>query len=614
MLETWPLTIGHIGNDECHSTTVGPKSTSTASSNCCNLAYDNCGATPKFVKVNNEYTPEDAASPVEASDAVDGNSMGCSLDGDNDGVHDGKDRCAYSTEIEVDYVKGVDPEGNTVDVSNLITIDSFGCVVTLPPAWDINFVDVTANTEDDADGSPLSDADGDANPDVQVLFTTPRLLWDVQGSRGVSLPPTLAEILAGGDTPALANTYDSGKGNELIKATVYDYTCTKKFDDSTTLTGPTSRLLPTAVIRGVGKFPEDANNNLDVAGDKNIPEGSQPFIVDIELNPDGIVGSEVWKIDPPFDEASVEFCLRVDLFSDMEQSVNFIELKTRLIIDLTQGFKVSGTEVKRNEATTDETQIDIQYDLNACHCQGEDADYACVADSTNPDNDEFVKQDEAMNVCVRFDDPTAVPAYVRMTDLKMFSCSQGTLSYTPILDFIRAQDGTTAVDIFDNFAGNVGQTGANDRMVVVSANLPSGFFGTEASTVDCEGTLVYDFTQGANIGRRTAEASIPTIAASPAATEGERKLNDAEEKFSVQVPLSAATVAESSSMNAGLVAGVSVAAVLGAVAVGLLVVKNVPAVRVSKMTDSRRPSLDTDHSISDNSPNHYIDNDKGYVA
>ena len=387
---------------------------------------------------------------------------------------------------------------------------------------------------------------------------------------------------------------------------IFDYTCTKKYDDSTTLTSPTTSLLPTTTIRGVGKFPEELLVGENDAGDKNIPEGSQPFYVDVELNPDSLVGSEIWKIEPPFDEASVEFCLRVDLLSDQEEPVNFMELKTIVKIDMTQGFKVSDTEVKRNEATTEEAQIDIQYPLAACQC---DSSNVCVEDSAL--NDEFVKQDDAMNVCVRFDQTAGtVPAYVRMTDLKMFSCTQGTLSHTPVLDFVRSQDGLTSVDIIDNGAATVGD---DDRMIVVSTNLPSSFFGTTERTVDCEGTLVYDFTQNAAIGgRRTAEASIRAIAP-PAKSDEERKLNEAEEEFSVKVSLAPEN---SESMNAGLIAGVSVAGVVGAaVAVGILVTKaTIPAIRVSKVTNSgdRRLSYDTDHSISDDSKQ-YLD-DEGFSS
>jgi hypothetical protein len=560
------------------------------------------------VDVTNAYAPSDSTSPVTGNENDD--AMGCAVDTDKDGVDDGRDRCPYSTEVEVDYFNGLDPAGNAVDVSGLISRDTFGCIVTLPPAWDVSIFDAITNiTADDNTLDGITDLDGDANPDLQLLFTTPKLLWDVQESRGVASPPYLDNITSSNVNPY---TYDSGTANELIKATVFDYTCTKKFDDSTNPidpTNPTPKLLPTAVIRGVGKFPEEILDGVNEAGDKNIPAGSQPFYVDVELNPDGLVGSEIWKIEPPFDEASIEFCLRVDLYSDNEESVNFMELKTIVKIDMTQGFKVSDTEIKRNEATTEETQIDIQYPLRACHCQGEDFDYECVEDSGL--NDEFVKQDDAMSVCVRFEDPSSVPAYVRMTDLKMFTCTQGTLSHTPVLDYVRAQDSLTSVDITDNGA----LVGADDRMIVVSTNLPSSFFGTTASAVDCEGTLVYDFAQNAAIGgRRTAEASIRAIAP-PAKSDEERKLNESEEEFSVKVPLAPAG-SESSTMSAGLIAGVSVAGVVGAAAVGLLVTKTIPAVRVTKManTDGRRLSYETDHSISDNSPNHYLDQSEGYVA
>ena len=612
VLPTWPLTIGSLTSDAtvlCHSTTAEPNSTADNTTNCCNLAYDNCDDTPRFVEVTTTFT---GTSPVDSS--VDGDSMGCSLDDDGDGVHNGRDRCAYSTEVEVNYAKGLNSTGTpSVDVSNLITIDSFGCVATLPAAWEITLVGVTTNStaDDDSVDSPLFDVDGDANPDLEILFTTPKLLWDVQESRGVASPPTLQQILDETQNP---NTYDSGKANELIKVTVLDYSCTKKFDDST---DDTPKLLPTAVIRGTGKFPEEDLDDTDLAGGKNIPEGSQPFYVDINLQPDSIVGSPIWSIIPPFDEASVKFCLRVDLYNDMEESVNFLENKIELIIDLTQGFRVAETEVKRNDATTEEALIDIQYGLDACQCRfEEDQSWKCVdGDGGTTENDEFVTQSDAMSVCVRFQNPADVASYVRMTDLKMFQCTQGSLSHTPVLDFVRAQDGVTTVDIFDNGLA----TGPDDRMIVVSTNLPSSFFGLTATTVDCQGTLVYDFAEGADIPnrgrrRRTAEASIRAIA-SPAKS-GERQLNEAEDNFKLEILLAAAKAAGSSSMNAGLIVGVSVAAVAAVVAVGLLAAKGIPAVRVSKMSGgaSRRLSHETDHSISDESPNHYLDNDKGYVA
>ena len=588
----------------------------TPADNCCNVAYDNCEGTPKFVDVTKEYTPSDTESPVNTT-------LGCSIDTDKDGVHDGRDRCPYSTKVEVDYYKGFDPDGNATDVSGLIDRDTFGCLVTLPAAWEITYVDVTTNaTEDNYTLNGINDADGDANPDLEILFAVSKLLWDVQKSRGVALPPTLDDIKSG-DLVTDVNqygqhTYNNGTANEFFKATVFDYSCTKKFDDSTNPTSPTSKLLPTAVFSGVGMFPEEATTQENLCGDKNCPGGSVPVTVDVELNPDNLVGSEVWKIEPPFDEASIEFCLRVDLYSDNEESFNFMELKTKVKVDMTQGFKVSNTEVKRNDATTEETQIDIQYPLDACHCQGADKGYECV--SATPDTDQFVTQNDpdGMQVCVRFQKPENVPAYVRMTDLKMFTCSQGTLSHTPVLDFVRAQDGTTSVDIFDVFDNNGnGLTSRNDRMIVVSTNLPSSFFGTTASTVDCQGTLVYDFEQNAGIGnRRTAEAPIRAIAP-PAKADEERKLNEAEGDFSAKVSLAPATgSSESSSMNAGLIAGVSVAGVVGAVAIVLLVARTVPAVRVSKIAGAggRRPSYETDHSISDESPNHYLDSSEGYVA
>ena len=180
-------------------------------------------------------------------------------------------------------------------MEGLIAVDTFGCVVLLPPAWDLEVVDVITNTA--ADTSPIDgfeDEDGNANPDVQILMAVPKILFDVQASRGQDLPPD-------GDAPEAL-----GADNDLIKVRVFDYTCQNAFDDATMQTSPTPRLLPLTVVRGEGNYQVG----------ENIPEGTQPFYVDIELNPDDLVGSEIWNTAPPYDVGSIEFCLRVDLRSD----------------------------------------------------------------------------------------------------------------------------------------------------------------------------------------------------------------------------------------------------------------------------------------------------------
>ena len=113
ILPTWPFT-----SDTCHSTTVEPLSTTDAGTNCCNIAYDNCDGTPKFVDVTKTF---DTTTPVTGDET----GMGCSVDTDGDGVDDGRDRCPYSTSVEVDYINNLDPDGNPVDASGLITKDSF---------------------------------------------------------------------------------------------------------------------------------------------------------------------------------------------------------------------------------------------------------------------------------------------------------------------------------------------------------------------------------------------------------------------------------------------------------------------------------------------------------
>ena len=191
-----------------------------------------------------------------------------------------------------------------------------------------------------------------------------------------------------------------------------------------------------------------------------------------------------------------------------------------------------------------------------------------------------------------------------MSDIKMFSCTQGTISHNPIVDFVRVkQDGLTAVYITNNDGG----TGYNDRMIVVSTDLPSTFFGTTNGFVDCTGTLVYEFEADEDIarGRRrrraSAEASIRAISG-PAPT-GSRELNtEAESEFSVEVYLAAKPA---SGNNIGLIVGVSVAGAVAIAAIALLATKSksgLPLVRVSKLTQqSKAFALDINESITDDS-------------
>jgi len=222
--------------------------------------------------------------------------------------------------------------------------------------------------------------------------------------------------------------------------------------------------------------------------------------------------------------------------------MNFIELQATVTIDMTQEFKVVGSEVKRNDAVEGETVIDIEYPLEACRCdlndECRDNESITDTDSTNTINDEFLLQDEDMRVCVRFaDDATDLPpAYVKISDVKNFQCTQGTLVHKPIDNYQRAGDGSTSVQITTAELNDDSNYDKDGRLLVITTAIPSAFFGVTTDVIDCTGTIVYEFTAGDTIPvptrRILSEASLPVI------TGRELETNGASE-FSVKVTLAA---------------------------------------------------------------------------
>ena len=162
------------------------------------------------------------------------------------------------------------------------------------------------------------------------------------------------------------------------------------------------------------------------------------------------------------------------------------------------------------------------------------------------------------------------PDYVQMTDVKSFTCNQGGLSISPIVNFERQGDGgqLTSVDTINKELGSGESYTDDDRMLIVSTRLPATFFGAEERPVDCVGTIVYEFAAGSVIDpslvgtdrqRLLYDASVPL-------TSGQTNRRDAEEtpeaeaesEFSVEVMLAKAAAGRS----VGVIAGAAVASAL----------------------------------------------------
>ena len=235
---------------------------------------------------------------------------------------------------------------------------------------------------------------------------------------------------------------------------------------------------------------------------------------------------------------------------------------------MTQDFAVADISVERNEAEETTKLIDIEYPLAACQCT---TDNVCVEDSDLDDS--FLSQSDSLKLCVRFapdadNGDVLPPDYVQMTDVKSFTCNQGGLSISPIVNFERQGDGgqLTSVETINKELGSGESYGKDDRMLIVDTRLPSNFFGAEERPVDCVGTIVYEFAAGSVIDpslvgtdRLLSEASVPLTSGQTSRRGAEEAPEaEAESEFSVEVMLAKAAAGRS----VGIIAGAAVASAL----------------------------------------------------
>ena len=228
--------------------------------------------------------------------------------------------------------------------------------------------------------------------------------------------------------------------------------------------------------------------------------------------------------------------------------------------------------VERNEAEETTKLIDIERPLAACQCT---TDNTCVEDSDLDDS--FLSQSDSLKLCVRFapdadNGDELPPDYVQMIDAKSFTCNQGGLSISPIVNFERQGDGgqLTSVETINKELGSGESYTNDDRMLTVSTRLPATFFVAEERPVDCVGTIVYEFAAGSVIDpslvgpgrhRLLSEASVPLTSRSSQISRRdaeEAPEAEAESEFSIEVMLAKAAGGRS----LGVIVGAAVASAL----------------------------------------------------
>ena len=181
---------------------------------------------------------------------------------------------------------------------------------------------------------------------------------------------------------------------------------------------------------------------------------------------------------------------------------------------------------------------------------------------------------------------------------------------TPIVDFEREGDGGQLTAVTRKNTG----AGINDRMLTIDTRLPAAFFGPEERPVDCTGTIVYSFTENAEIvpsdRRVLAEASFSTGTSSESAVQRRAdSLTEASSEFTIDVVLAKAGDGKSS---AGIIAGVAVgSAVIVASAIAIGFMKYRSAGNISFL---KRESADTGDSWSVSPTDEGFRAKEGFVA
>lgn len=255
------------------------------------------------------------------------------------------------------------------------------------------------------------------------------------------------------------------------------------------------------------------------------------------------------------------FHLRVDENNTIE-AITDKKLKIAIEFDTEQDFSVIGTDVQRSEADETTEKIDIDYPLDTCRCDDQNE---CV-DSSSP-----LLQSDPLKVCVRFadDDPTEgvllPPNYVQMTDIKSFTCRQGSLAIEPIVNFERqgVEGQLTSVKTLNKKLVEGESYTAEDRMLTVTSRLPVNFFGPDDLSVECTGTIVYLFTAPGR-QRSLHELSVDFVSSEPigrrrAAEDAKGEANgegEGESEFSIELLL--AKTAVGGTLSLGAIAGAAV--------------------------------------------------------
>jgi hypothetical protein len=141
--------------------------------------------------------------------------------------------------------------------------------------------------------------------------------------------------------------------------------------------------------------------------------------VSVDLKQDAILDSEIWN-GTSVGEGIISMCLRVDLLlGDVaETSVTFHEQKIFITIDLLQGFEVTGIDLDRLDASEEDGDAVLDYEVVACQCN---VTFSCV--------DSVLTQGSDVYICVE-----TTAENVEIEEVRSLNFAQGAFNVTPVVD------------------------------------------------------------------------------------------------------------------------------------------------------------------------------------
>lgn len=157
--------------------------------------------------------------------------------------------------------------------------------------------------------------------------------------------------------------------------------------------------------------------------------------VSIDVVQANVTGSSIWSQNDDADEGLISMCIRVDLYNSQGTSVHFHEQIVRVSIGLLQGFQLGTVDLSRDEADETNGDADIDYELIACQCDGED--FECLSPTLTQGSQVFL--------CVM-----SLAAGVEILGIDSLSFSQGSYSIDSIVD--GEVDSFTVVTVIDQKA------------------------------------------------------------------------------------------------------------------------------------------------------------------